>query len=142
VDLDTLYKESDIISLHCPLTKENENMINKQSIGKMKQGVMLINTSRGRLINTTELISELEKGKISGLGLDVYEEEENFFLNDMSNSYIRDENLSVLLSMPNVVITSHQAFFTKEALNKIASDTFENIKEFFETGKCKNEVTK
>ena len=142
VDLDTLYSESDIISLHCPLTKENENMINKQSIEKMKQDVMLINTSRGKLINTAELIAELEKGKISGLGLDVYEEEENFFLSDMSNSYVRDENLSILLSMPNTVITSHQAFFTKEALNKIALDTCENIKEFFETGQCRNEVRK
>ena len=138
VDLDTLYKESDIISLHCPLTKENTNMINKESIKKMKQGVLLINTSRGKLINTSELIKELETGKISGLGLDVYEDEEEFFLNDMSNSYIRDENLSVLLSMPNVVVTSHQAFFTKEALNKIALDTCENIKEFFKTGNCKN----
>lgn len=140
VDLDTLYRESDIISLHCPLTDENYKMINEESLDKMKEGVILINTSRGKLIDTKSLIKKLEEGKIGGLGLDVYEDEEEFFLNDMSNSYIRDEELSVLLTMPNVVVTSHQAFFTKEALNKIALDTCENIKEFFETGDCKNKV--
>lgn len=140
VSLDELYKKSDIISLHCPLTEDNMKMINKSSIEKMKKGVVIINTSRGKLIDTDDLISELEKGKIGGLGLDVYEDEEEFFLNDMSNSYIRDKELSTLLSMPNVVITSHQAFFTKEALNKIASDTCENIKDIFEKGECVNEV--
>ncbi len=140
VDLDTLYKESDIISLHCPLTDENYKMINEESLDKMKDGVVLINTSRGKLIDTKSIIKRLEQGKIGGLGLDVYEDEEEFFLNDMSNSYIRDEELSILLTMPNVVVTSHQAFFTKEALNKIALDTCENIKEFFETGDCKNKV--
>ena len=140
VDLNTLYKESDIISLHCPLTDENYKMINEESLNKMKNGVVLINTSRGKLIDTKSLIKKLEQGKIGGLGLDVYEDEEEFFLNDMSNSYIRDEELSILLTMPNVVVTSHQAFFTEEALNKIALDTCENIKEFFETGHCKNKV--
>ena len=140
VSLDELYEKSDIISLHCPLTEDNMKMINKNSIEKMKQGVVIINTSRGKLIDTSDLISELEKGKIGGIGLDVYEDEEEFFLNDMSNSYIRDKDLSTLLSMPNVVITSHQAFFTKEALNKIASDTCENIKDIFEKGECENEV--
>ncbi len=140
VSLDELYEKSDIISLHCPLTEDNMKMINKNSIEKMKKGVVIINTSRGKLIDTEDLIVELEKGKIGGLGLDVYEDEEEFFLNDMSNSYIRDKDLSTLLSMPNVVITSHQAFFTKEALNKIASDTCENIKDIFEKGECVNEV--
>lgn len=140
VSLDELYEKSDVISLHCPLTEDNMKMINKNSIGKMKQGVVIINTSRGKLIDTSDLISELEKGKIGGLGLDVYEDEEEFFLNDMSNSYIRDKDLSTLLSMPNVVITSHQAFFTKEALNKIASDTCENINAIFQKGECVNEV--
>ena len=140
VDLDTLYKESDIISLHCPLTDENYKMINEESLNKMKNGVVLINTSRGKLIDTKSLIKKLKEEKIGGLGLDVYEDEEEFFLNDMSNSYIRDEELSILLTMPNVVVTSHQAFFTEEALNKIALDTCENIKEFFETGHCKNKV--
>ena len=140
VDLDTLLKESDIISLHCPLTPETDRIINKKTIEKMKKGVVIINTSRGKLIDTDSLVEKLEEGKIGGLGLDVYEDEEDFFMNDMSNSYKRDKYLSVLLSMPNVVITSHQAFFTQEALNKIGSDTCENIKEFFETGSCKNEV--
>ena len=140
VTLDELYKNSDIISIHCPLTAENEKMINSESISKMKDGVYIINTSRGKLIDTKSLIEKLEEGKIGGLGLDVYEEEEEFFLNDMSNSYTRDKDLSTLLSMPNVVITSHQAFFTKEALNKIANDTCENIKDIFEKGYCENEV--
>lgn len=140
VDLDTLYKESDIISLHCPLMEDNYKMINEESLNKMKDGVVLINTSRGKLIDTKSLIKKLQEGKIGGLGLDVYEDEEEFFLNDMSNSYVRDEELSILLTMPNVVVTSHQAFFTEEALNKIALDTCENIKEFFETGECKNRV--
>ena len=140
VDLERLYRESDIISLHCPLTEENYKMINEESLNKMKAGVILINTSRGKLIDTKSLIDKLKEGKIGGLGLDVYEDEEEFFLNDMSNSFIRDEELSILLTMPNVVVTSHQAFFTKEALNKIALDTCENIKEYFETGDCKNKV--
>ena len=140
VDLDTLYKESDIISLHCPLFKETEKMINRDSISKMKDGVIIINCSRGKLINTNDLVKRLSEGKIGGVGLDVYEDEEAFFLRDMSNSYVRDTNLSILLSMPNVFITSHQAFFTREALNKIASDTLENIKQEIETGKCENEL--
>lgn len=140
VDLDTLYKESDIISLHCPLTPETERMINKDSINKMKEGVIIINTSRGKLINTEELIEELYTGKIGGLGLDVYDEEGDFFLSDLSGSYKRDKNLSLLISMPNVIITSHQAFFTKEALNKIADDTCKNIKDIFTEGKCNNEL--
>ena len=137
VDLDTLYKESDIISLHCPLFKETEKMINRDSISKMKDGVIIINCSRGKLINTNDLVKKLSEGKIGGVGLDVYEDEEAFFLRDMSNSYVRD---TILLSMPNVFITSHQAFFTREALNKIASDTLENIKQEIETGKCENEL--
>ena len=140
VELDRLYRESDIISLHCPLTDENYKMINEESLNKMKDGVVLINTSRGKLIDTKSLINKLQEGKIGCLGLDIYEDEEEFFLNDMSNSFVRDEELSILLTMPNVVVTSHQAFFTKEALNKIALDTCENIREFFETGDCKNKV--
>ena len=140
VELDELYRESDIISLHCPLTKETEKIINEESVEKMKEGVIIINTRRGKLIDTDSLINRLSTGKIGGVGLDVYEDEEEFFLNDMSNSYIRDKDLSILLSMPNVVITSHQAFFTKEALNKIASDTCKNIKDIFEKNECENEV--
>lgn len=142
VSLDELFEKSDIISLHCPLTKETNHIINKESMMKMKDGVVILNTSRGKLINTKDLIKMMEKGKISGLGLDVYEEEEKYFLNDMSNSYIRDEELSILLSMPNVVITSHQAFFTKEALDGIVSTTFSNIKDVLEEGGSVNEVKK
>ena len=138
--LDEIYKNADIISLHCPLPEENHNMINKDSIAKMKKGVILLNTSRGKLINAKDLVDCLEKGMIGGVGLDVFEDEEEYFLNDMSNSYIRDAELSILLSMPNVVITAHQAFFTKEALEKIVSTTLSNIKEYIETGKCENIV--
>lgn len=140
VSLDELFKESDIISLHCPLTDETKYIINKDSMKKMKDGVVILNTSRGKLINTNDLIDMLQTSKISGLGLDVYEDEEKYFLNDMSNSYIRDEDLSILLSMPNVIITSHQAFFTKEALEKIVTTTFSNIQEMFAKGECENEV--
>lgn len=140
VELDELYEKSDIISLHCPLTDENMNMINKESISKMKKGVVIINTSRGKLISTDDLIEALSEERIGGVGLDVYDEEEEFFLNDMSNSYYRNAGLSILLSMPNVVITSHQAFFTKEALDKIGKVSMENIKEYFETGECENFV--
>jgi len=132
----------DIITIHTPKNSETTNMIDTDEIAKMKDGVIIINTSRGKLIDTESLIQKLSEGKIGGVGLDVYEDEEEFFLNDMSNSYIRDKSLSILLSMPNVVITSHQAFFTKEALDKIASDTFENITDITKTGKSLNEVKK
>ena len=140
VELDELYRKSDIISLHCPLTKETEKIINKDSIDKMKQGVIIINCSRGKLINTDDLIDELETGKIGGVGLDVYEDEEEYFLRDLSNEYRRDKDLSILLSMPNVLITSHQAFFTQEAINKIASDTLENVTKVINNEECENEL--
>lgn len=139
--LDEIYKNADIISLHCPLTDQNHNMINEETMLKMKSGVILLNTSRGKLINAKDLVKCLEMGHIGGVGLDVFEDEEDYFLNDMSNSYIRDAELSILLSMPNVVITAHQAFFTKEALEKIVSTTFSNIEEFISTGKCQNIVS-
>lgn len=140
VEFDELCKKSDIISLHCPLTPETENIINKDSLDKMKKGVIIINCSRGGLVNTDDLIDNLSTGKIGGVGLDVYDHEEEYFLKDMSNSYKRDKNLSTLISMPNVIVTSHQAFFTSEALNKIASDTCQNITDIFETGTCINEI--
>lgn len=140
VALDELYEQSDIISLHCPLTEETEKIINKQSIDKMKDGVIIINCSRGKLINTDDLINELETGKIGGVGLDVYEDEADYFLRDLSNEYKRDVDLSLLLSMPNVLITSHQAFFTQEAINKIASDTLENISKVMNNEECENEL--
>ena len=140
VSLDELYANSDIISLHVPLTPETNKMINKESIQKMKHGVYILNCSRGKLINTDELVEELSTGRIGGVGLDVYENEEQFFLRDVSNDYVRDKNLSILLSMPNVIITSHQAFFTKEAVTNIAEQTLQNIKDELETGHCDSEV--
>ena len=128
VSFDELCEKSDIISLHCPLTPETEHIINKKSLDKMKEGVIIINCSRGGLINTDDLIAELSTGKIGGVGLDVYEHEEDYFLMDMSGSYKRDKNLSLLISMPNVIITAHQAFFTSEALNKIAAEIPEEAK--------------
>ena len=142
VELDELCEKSDIISLHCPLTPETENIISRNSLEKMKDGVIIINCSRGDLVNTNDLIDYLSSGKIGGVGLDVYDNEADFFLKDMSNSYQRDKNLSLLISMPNVLITSHQAFFTSEALNKIASDTCQNIDDIFKNGTCVNEVKK
>ena len=106
----------------------------------MVNSLILINCSRGELVDTNALIEHLTSGKIGGVGLDVYENEEDFFLKDMSSSYKRDKNLSLLISMPNVIITSHQAFFTSEALHKIASDTCQNISEIFNSGECKNEL--
>ena len=140
VDFDELCKKSDIISLHCPLTPETKYLIDEKALSLMKDGVIIINCSRGELIHTDALINHLSSGKIGGVGLDVYENEEDFFLKDMSGSYVRDKNLSLLISMPNVIITSHQAFFTSEALHKIASDTCQNISDIFNSGECINEL--
>jgi len=139
--LDELYKESDIISLHCPLTDQTRYMINEESIGKMKDGVMLINTGRGQLIQTHELIDALKNKKISAAGLDVYEEEGDYFYEDTSDTIIDDDVLARLLSFNNVIVTSHQAFFTKEAMHNIAETTLQNIKDFMEGRPLVNEVT-
>ena len=120
VSLDELYRESDIISLHCPLTDQTKYMIDKDSIDKMKEGVMIINTGRGLLINTNDLIEGLKEKKIAAAGLDVYEEEGEYFYEDKSDKIIDDDVLARLLSFNNVIVTSHQAFFTKEALHNIA----------------------
>jgi len=140
VSLDTLYQQSDIITLHCPLTKDNERMINEKSIATMKKGVMIINTGRGKLIDTKALISGLKNEKIGYAGLDVYEEEGDYFFEDNSDIIIQDDILERLLTFPNVLLTSHQAFFTEEALRNIAQTTLSNIKIFFEANKIKNEV--
>lgn len=126
VDLETIYKEADVISLHCPLTKDNQYMINKDTIAKMKDGVILINTSRGALIHTTDLLDALSVGKFGGVGLDVYEEEEDYFFEDRSDDIISDADLVRLTSYRNVILTSHQAFFTKEAMHAIAMTTLNN----------------
>ena len=140
VELDELFKQSDIISLHCPLTDETYHVVNKESIAKMKPGVMIVNTSRGALIDADALLEGIKARHIGGACLDVYEEESDFFFEDYSSHIVEDDVLARLISMPNVLVTSHQAFLTEEALSNIAQTSIENILEFFETGKCKNEV--
>ena len=130
----TIFQQADIISLHCPLTEQTKHIINANSIAMMKQGVMLINTSRGALVNTAAAIEGLKTGRIGYLGLDVYEQEEKLFFNDLSENIIQDDDIMRLLSFPNVLITSHQGFFTQEALAEIAKTTLGNVNEF-EAGK-------
>lgn len=139
-DLDTLYRESDIISLHCPLLKDTEHIINRESISKMKDGVMIINSSRGGLINTKDLIQGLKERKIGSAGLDVYEEEGDYFFEDFSDDMVSDDILARLISFPNVLVTSHQAFLTREALKNIAETTLNNIKNFSSGNLSFNEV--
>lgn len=140
VTLGELFEKSDIISLHCPLTKDTYHIIDNKSINLMKRGVYIINTSRGALIDTEVLLDALKSGKVGAAALDVYEEESDFFFEDFSNSIINDDTLTVLTSLPNVLITSHQAFFTNEALEKIAYITLENLKSFFDGRSLENEV--
>lgn len=140
VDLDSLYKNSDIISLHCPLTKETYHLINDTSIVKMKTGVMIINTGRGQLIDTKALIKGLKNNKIGYAGLDVYEEESDYFFEDLSNTILEDDILARLLTFNNVLITSHQGFFTKEALHNIAQTTLQNIQDYFSGKILINEI--
>ncbi|MCK5860953.1 MAG: cyclic nucleotide-binding domain-containing protein [Candidatus Hydrogenedentes bacterium] len=139
-DMEQILHESDILSLHLPLTPETHYMINREAIEKMKTGVMLINTSRGGLVDTMALIEGLKSGKIGSAGLDVYEEESNYFFEDRSHTIISDDVLARLISFNNVIITSHQAFLTHEALANIADTTFENIEEFV-AGKHSAELT-
>lgn len=140
VSLKEIYKQCDVISLHCPLTEETEHMINNKAIKQMKHGVMIINTGRGKLIDTKALIGGLKSGSIGSAGLDVYEEESEYFFEDRSMELIADDTLARLLTFPNVLITSHQAFFTQEALHKIALTTLNNFKDFFDSGKLENEI--
>ena len=134
VELDKLFKSSDIISLHCPLTPENHYMINQETITKMKDGVTIINTSRGGLINTHEAIEALKNHKIGYLGIDVYEQEEKLFFKDLSAEIIQDDMIQRLMSFPNVLVTAHQAFFTQEALEQISEITMRSISEIKEKG--------
>jgi len=129
-DLNTLYQEADIISLHCPLTPDTHHLINLHALATMKPGVMLINTGRGALIDTSAVIDALKSGKIGYLGLDVYEEEEQLFFQDLSTTIIQDDTFARLMTFPNVIITGHQAFFTQEALTNIAETTLDNIARF------------
>jgi D-lactate dehydrogenase len=130
VELTELLAQADVISLHCPLTPENKHIINNAAIARMKNGVMLINTSRGALLDTVAIIDALKSGKIGYLGLDVYEEEEQIFFEDRSGLILSDDVFARLLTFPNVIITGHQAFFTREALLNIAATTIHNITKF------------
>ena len=140
VSLDELLTTSDLISLHCPLTKETKHLINEETISKMKDGVILVNTSRGGLIKTEDLISGIRDHKFFAVGLDVYEEETDFVFEDMSERILQSSITQRLLSFPNVVMTSHQGFFTREALDNIAETTLENAKAFMNGEELKNEV--
>ncbi len=140
VDLDTLFAKSDIISLHCPLTEETKHMIDASAINKMKKGVVIINTSRGALIDADALLAGIKSRQVGAACLDVYEEESDIFFEDFSGHIMDDDTLARLISMPNVIVTSHQAFLTEEALNNIAETTVKNITEFAEHGYCENEL--
>ena len=140
VDLDTLFRESDVISLHCPLFKENHHLLNAESFAKMKKGVMIINTSRGGLLNAQDAIEALKQGKIGALGLDVYEDEHELFFEDKSNEVITDDTFRRLSACHNVLFTGHQAFLTREALLSIANTTLTNAKTFAIGEKSGNEV--
>ncbi|GHE77665.1 2-hydroxyacid dehydrogenase [Thalassotalea profundi] len=131
VGFNTLLKESDIISLHCPLTTATHHLINCETISYMKPNVMLINTSRGALVDTSAIIKALKLRKVGYLGIDVYEEESEIFFENLSDTFIEDDVFARLQTFPNVIITGHQAFFTKEALTKIAETTINNIHSYF-----------
>ncbi len=140
VDLNTLFAESDIISLHCPLTEETDHIIDAESLEKCKTGVIIVNTSRGALVDAEALLNAIKSRKVGAACLDVYEEESDFFFEDFSGHIVEDDTLARLISMPNVIVTSHQAFLTEEALSNIAETTVKNIVGFMETGKCPNEL--
>lgn len=140
VSLDEIWEKSDVISFHCPLTDETHHMINESVIEKLKKGVVIINTSRGAIIDAEALLEGIKTRKIGAACLDVYEEESDLFFRDVSGHILEDDTLARLISMPNVILTSHQAFLTEEALEAIANTTVNNIVMFFEEGKCENEV--
>jgi D-lactate dehydrogenase len=140
VSLDELYMKSDVISLHLPLFPDTKHIINEQALKKMKPGVILLNTGRGALIDSPALIEALKSCHLGGAGLDVYEEEEGIFFKDLSDQVLKDDVLARLLTFPNVLMTSHQAFLTSEALEKIATTTLQNIADFAAGDKLENQV--
>ena len=140
LSLNDVLEQSDILSLHCPLTEKTKHLVNAETLGLMKNGAMLINTSRGALINTKAAITSLKKGKLGYLGIDVYEQEEKLFFHDLSENIIEDDVIMRLLSFPNVLITSHQGFLTEEALTQIALVTLQNMSDFEQGKKLENEV--
>lgn len=139
-DLPELFENSDIISLHCPLTEETYHLINRESLEKCKKGVVILNTSRGALVDAEALLTGIKDRKVGAACLDVYEEEADYFFEDFSGHIISDDILARLISMPNVIVSSHQAFLTTEALENIAETTVNNIIGYFENGQCPNEV--
>ncbi len=141
VPLNELFERADVISLHCPLNSDTHHIINKRALAKMKKGVYIVNTSRGALIDSEALIDAIKKGRVGGAGLDVYEEESEFFYEDLSESILKDDVLTRLIAMPNVLVTSHQAFLTHEALEKIARITLGNVKSYFSGEPLENEIT-
>ena len=141
VPLKELFEKSDVISLHCPLTQDTHYIIDEEALKQMKDGVYIINTSRGALIDTRALLEALkEPGKIGGVGLDVYEEEDGIFYEDRSNDIIEDDNMARLMTFPNVVVTSHQGYFTTEAMQAIALVTLENAYQYMNKMELMNEV--
>ena len=140
VELDTLLRESDVISLHCPLTPDTRHILNRDAFSKMKKGVFILNTSRGALIDSEALLDALNSRTVGGAGLDVYEEEANLFYEDRSDTIIRDDTLALLVSRPNVILTAHQAFLTEEALHNIAEETIKNLDAFFSGAPLENEI--
>ena len=140
VEIEELFKKSDIISLHCPQTPENRHLINKKNLDLMKDGVYIINTSRGGLVNAPDLLDALKSGKVGGAGLDVYEYESGVFFEDRTQNVPDDDVLKLLLADPNVLITAHQAFLTNEALQAIAEVTLQNLTDFFAGKENENEV--
>lgn len=138
--LPELFAESDIISLHCPLTPETKHLINSKTFAQMKTGMMLINTSRGAVVNTQDTIDALKSGKLGYLGIDVYEQEEKIFFKDLSETILADDLIARLVSFPNVLITSHQGFLTNEAFEQIATTTLQNIKDYENKSPLVNEV--
>lgn len=138
--LENLLPSADILSLHCPLTEQTKHLINQQSLSIMKKGAMLINTSRGALIDTRAALDHLKSGQLGYLGIDVYEQEEKLFFNNLSGEVIQDDVIMRLMSFPNVLITAHQGFFTEEALTQIAQTTYYNIGEFEKGQPLNNEI--
>ena len=140
VELDELFAKSDVISLHCPLTEETYHVIDERSLEKCKKGVVILNTSRGALVDAEALLAGIKSRKVGAACLDVYEEESDLFFEDFSGHILEDDVLARLISMPNVIVTSHQAFLTEEALSNIAQTTTENIRQMVENGECPNEL--
>jgi D-lactate dehydrogenase len=136
-----VFRHADILSLHCPLTPETNQVVNRETLGLMKKGAMLINTSRGKLINTNDAIEALREKRLGYLGIDVYAEEEKLFFRDLSEHIIDDEKIMQLMTFPNVLITAHQGFLTREALNEIAATTLKNISDYAKGKTNENEVT-